>query len=210
MNTLPNSETPRTDAATCDSRNGIRSSEGTVVLASFARQLEKELNEAKQLHVEDMRLCGKHGCLSYKELEQLLVEKNITANTFMAQVKKLQANETQLTSRIEASERANSEMGDALKHALDCYSLNESFPVTTTNPINGQISAKTYNVYRQLVLYSTSGQSYIPREVGEKMYEALGFAKVAFNKADISLPFTEHKMDDALQLAQKHGLGKKT
>lgn len=45
MNTT---DTPRTNAATFDSRNGIRSSEGTVVLASFARQLEKELNEANK------------------------------------------------------------------------------------------------------------------------------------------------------------------
>jgi hypothetical protein len=67
-----------------------------------ARHLELELYKERNRHIEDLKLCGKHGCVSYKELEQLLVDKNETANVFMGQVKKLQAETHQLKLEINA------------------------------------------------------------------------------------------------------------
>lgn len=91
-----------------------------------------------------------------------------------------------LTSRLEASERANSEMREALNLIIE-RTMSDCFA----------------NITAKKVLFSTSGQSYIPREVWEKMYEAL---------ESISYDHKRHEqgclVNEALQLSQSYGLGK--
>lgn len=138
-------------------------------LRSKVGQLEKELKEANDKFSKSS--AGFFGRLAAKAT----TERN------------------QLTSRLEASERANSEMREALKPCVPFLTdyLRHNTHAGVSRLLGGIQDA----------LSSTSGQSYIPREVGEKMYEAL-------KMVDMQHPFMFVTLAKALQLAQKHGLGK--
>lgn len=208
----PNSETPRTDALVrlhCE--DGPCRTDHHIGMSNFARQLEKELNEAKE--AIQLMEHGKYGRVDLSEQIRQLTSRLEASEQVLAAIKiglqrEFDDNITHADDLIDLmekfidhhkeKERANSEMREALKQ-LQQHQLYSGL-------CNCEVCISVRTALESLS--STSSQSYIPREVGEKMYEALGFAKVAFNKSDISLPFTEHKMDDAIQLAQSYGLGK--
>lgn len=205
----PNSETPRTNAATCDSRNGIRSSEGTVVLASFARQLEKELNESKQWKEEDPRMLREQvrvGDAAYQQLTSRLEASELQKLRDDECIERITKHGLELELKLQNSERANSEMRKALKAINDTKNI--------VHHLSGETILKVGNALNG---YS-SGQSYIPREVWEKMYEALNESKISildlvkyFDTSDTTRSALEGNMvilEEALQLAQKYGLGK--
>lgn len=173
MNNPANSETPRTDAFAKQVGRIIAQRLTVPIAAEILQkeidarvgQLEKELNETKAaIHVMEH---GKYGRADLSE-----------------QIR-------QLTSHLEASERANSELRIALEGMSElCGNYFDESQL---------VCVRDKEIWKQHldVLSSTSGQSYIPSEVGEKMYHCI-------DKMD----FTQRHQ--ILQLAQSFGLGKES
>lgn len=188
----PNSETPRTDALD----NAIK---------------EMELSTVYALHQSPCK-CPRCVVVTAAkralQLEKELNEANDKLENY--EYPKLIGVNQQLTSRLEASERANSEMREALKRVDRITKKRVEFLAPTDYVFIQTIC--------DIALSSTSGQSYIPREVEEKMYEALDTAldnlrqlmSVAHSHNIVS-PYGRYAINmtkEALQLAQSYGLGK--
>lgn len=138
---------------------------------------------------------------------------------------KLADNIKRLEAELEQEKRANSEMREAFKYSLLGHFENlcnaiEHVSYVHNNPKSVQAGfglGETVAFWKeqlpkarielskcQQALSSTSGQSYIPREVGEKMYETFHWLNIQGG-----LGFDKHKrIEEALQLGQYHGLGK--
>ena len=106
------SDTPRTDALAC--------SEGTVD-ADHARELERELAEYHAANIEQARLLGlgeeREAALMVElaSIKRELVEKNETANTFMGQIRRLQAELAEAREALRSADQHNHEISVKLE-----------------------------------------------------------------------------------------------
>lgn len=100
-------------------------------------------------------------CVSINFARQLEKELNCwiyNANELQKAFNKLEVGNKQLTSRLESSERASKKVADALQLFLG------------NGDIEKEIKEARQALYDfNLIKSSTSGQSYIPREVGQTM-----------------------------------------
>lgn len=187
-------------------------------LLDFARQLEKELQEAKKWKEEDPRMLREQirvGDEAFNRLTTELAKLKLILNTYRSPdmaddvVAMCNTNED-LKAELALLKRANGEMRRLIEWLLE-------------NPACDDELWQSQFVQGASKVLSTSQPSpSIPMDVAEKMYEALNKKPPSIGWSwqewfDYQFPATEGNLElsnfleglqEALSLAEKHGLGK--